>query len=222
MYSLAENLLLVPTYHTYDADYSLMVDLPDANNALTTPLLLPSFETDGAPGLVEWVAYRNGSGFSLSRMPERDERGNFIANVECIKDYWQYLEIDKDRRDDFMAGAVYDNREGSIAFTIATRFGNERSRWIHPRKAFKRIVSHFSANNPRYICGNWLYGVNLATFNRLTSPPHNLSHEEAARKTWTGRMAAKQGFTRVLVKSTNYDSVAKKYDAVFVEFYRPK
>lgn len=48
--------------------------------------------------------------------------------------------------------------------------------------------------------GAWTYGDNLATFNRLTG--QGMSVADAARQTFTGRMAGRLGFGNVEVLQT--------------------
>ena len=61
------------------------------------------------------------------------------------------------------------------------------------------MMDHFG-DAARGIRGNWLDGDNLKTFNELTE--QGISPEVAAAKTFTGKMAAEHGFTKVEIIST--------------------
>jgi len=48
------------------------------------------------------------------------------------------------------------------------------------------------------IWAQWdMNGENLKNFVKFISPPYNLSEEEAAKRTWTGKRALEHGFTKV-------------------------
>jgi hypothetical protein len=60
-------------------------------------------------------------------------------------------------------------------------------------------MNYFGVGNVKAIEGKWVAAMpsNLITFNRLTS--EGMSAAEAAAQTFTGKMAARYGFTKVNV-----------------------
>ncbi|WP_322755724.1 hypothetical protein [Frankia sp. Cas3] len=68
---------------------------------------------------------------------------------------------------------------------------------------FADVMNHFGADNIVAIEGKWVSAMpsNLNTFNEMVGSGMNL--EDAAASTFTGRMAARYGFTGVrVVKAT--------------------
>lgn len=120
--------------------------------------------------------------------------------------------------------------DGALSFSIWNRETRDGvSEVMHPAlepaKLFEMMLGHFG-DRVQYLKGNWIAGSNLDTnlnkFNLWTGPPHNLSLEEAAKKTWTARMAAKYGFTQVLVARHSLEGTPGHYKKVELEFRKPE
>ena len=84
-----------------------------------------------------------------------------------------------------------------------------RGNWL-----FFQMMQHFG---PAVVAiqGNWTYGDNLATVNRLTAGGMTL--EQAAKEGFTGKRAAEWGYGRVSVSSWQQDT-SGKYIRVHVLF----
>jgi hypothetical protein len=102
-----------------------------------------------------------------------------------------------------------------------------RSTVLRGREQFDRVMEHFRGR-VNAVQGYWVYGDNLAAINRLTRPPHNLTLEQAAARTWTGEQAARHGFTRVRIDPDQIRSrrslvppFRRIYQEVRVRFERP-
>ncbi|QFU86365.1 DUF6531 domain-containing protein [Amycolatopsis sp. YIM 10] len=85
------------------------------------------------------------------------------------------------------------------------------------RQLFDAAMQHFG-DRVNAIEGNWVYGDNLAAFNRRTGEG-GMSPEEAAAQTWTGRQAARHGFTNV--GEVNATGEPGNYKPVSARFNRP-
>ena len=79
---------------------------------------------------------------------------------------------------------------------------------ISGREMFDRVMEHFG-DRVNGVQGYWVYGDNLAAFNAAVRGGDPL--RSAARGTWTGRQAARYGFTRVkiLVADENLDGFTR-------------
>lgn len=73
----------------------------------------------------------------------------------------------------------------------------------------------FGKNNVKAIRGTWWHGDNLATFNKLVQS--GISPEEAAKSTFTGKMAGEYGFNNVDFIRVNFQN--GEYVEVEVVFY---
>ena len=60
----------------------------------------------------------------------------------------------------------------------------------------------------------------LVVFNRLTGPPESLPPDQAALRTWLGRMAARSGTPMVYPKEIETMGVPGNYEEVTV-YFRP-
>lgn len=67
---------------------------------------------------------------------------------------------------------------------------------ISGAKMFDHVMEHFG-DRVKSIQGYWVYGDNLAAFNKAVREGQSLG--SAARGTWTARQAARYGFDRVKV-----------------------
>jgi hypothetical protein len=85
---------------------------------------------------------------------------------------------------------------------------------------FAQLMDHFQDAGTVIdaILGNWTYGDNLATVNRLTGGPNALTLEEAASRTVTAGYAASRQYTRAVVVSA--DGRPGQYTRVRVRFTR--
>ncbi|WP_433064879.1 hypothetical protein [Dactylosporangium sp. CS-033363] len=82
--------------------------------------------------------------------------------------------------------------DGELMLMMARNEGSP----ISGRQMFDRVMEHFGGR-VEVIRGYWVYGDNLAAFSAAMRDGGTL--REAARGTWTGRQAARHGFTRVKV-----------------------
>lgn len=102
------------------------------------------------------------------------------------------------------------NNEGMIEFFIeAGPLANPRGNVL-----FKEMIKHFG-DTAKGVVGSWTHGDNLSAFNRLTA--QGVSLEEAAFQTWTGRQAARNGFTKVEVIA---DGAPGAFTRVLAKFTR--
>jgi hypothetical protein len=101
-----------------------------------------------------------------------------------------------------------------------------RSTAIRGSDAFGEILAAYGDQVER-ILGYWNedHRDNLDTFNRLIQPPHSLSPQEAALNTFTGKMAARAGFSvPTLDKDQSLISPVageRRYTRVVVFFDKP-
>ena len=103
--------------------------------------------------------------------------------------------------------------DGLITFAVGRPPGGQ----VRGRRMFDEMIRHFG-ERATGIRGTWRYGDNLAEFNKRLSSGED--PQEAASKTWTGRMAAEHGFTEVEVLSKPSES--GHYPSVDVIFSKPK
>ncbi len=109
-------------------------------------------------------------------------------------------------------GIVASLEEGGVLATaIEAPQGVGR---ISGSELFGKAVDHFGRENISGVRGLWVYGDNLATVNRLTG--EGMSLAEAARQTFTGKMAGRLGMSNVEVVSTT--GRAGSYSGVEVVF----
>lgn len=125
-----------------------------------------------------------------------------------------------------MAQGELDWDDGQLRIFMRYKLRQEdgsRHALLRGAEQFRDIVEHFG-ERATGIAARWDVGSgltdNIDEFNRLTSAPHNLSEEEAARQTWTGRQALQNGFTEVHVKEVRTHS--GRYTSVRVNFDRPQ
>lgn len=87
---------------------------------------------------------------------------------------------------------------GRLGSNIETKSGPDKpfvSAFVDAKKSFAAALAWFG-DKIGGIKGTWVYGDNLAEFNRLTGL--GMTPEEAALATWTGERAAKAGYTKVV------------------------
>src|SRR5579871_119786 len=85
---------------------------------------------------------------------------------------------------------------GELEIDMRTRVeGGPRSKLLNGSEQFRKIVRFFSGQFSS-IKGNWQFGDNLNTVNKLTAGG-KMSVEEAAGQTWTGEQAAAAGYKKV-------------------------
>lgn len=97
--------------------------------------------------------------------------------------------------------ARFELKQGVLQSRIKTRDEKGRAKGIYAKNEFASALKIFKAG-VHAVEGNWVDGElgssdNLAAFNALTKA--GLSAEQAALGTWTGRQAAKAGFTKVVL-----------------------
>ncbi|MCW3844736.1 HINT domain-containing protein [Micromonospora yasonensis] len=103
------------------------------------------------------------------------------------------------------SGVIADlDSDGIITLMMQRNGGSPMS----GREMFDRVMAHFG-DRVNGIQGYWVYGDNLAAFNAAVRNGDPL--RSAARGTWTGRQAARYGFTRVkiLIADENLDGFTK-------------
>jgi hypothetical protein len=112
---------------------------------------------------------------------------------------------------------------GVVTFGIATKAAGKSSS-VKGEDLFQLMIDHFGASNIATIRGRWRAvpgsSDNLDTFNRLTTTPTQLTEEQAALRTFTGKMAERHlGFTRVAFRHRL--GSPGSYVEVEVDFTRP-
>ena len=123
------------------------------------------------------------------------------------------------------------NREGMISLHIDTKNGVNSNLVGHVdirgEEVFdaihNKLVDVEGLANIKGIKAQWVYGDNLATFNKLIIEEVNLGKitmQEAALETFTGRMARKYGYNKVL-KITGTQNVDGTYKYVYIDFVKP-
>lgn len=138
--------------------------------------------------------------------------------LKPVKTETKYVSVDLLDPTFRVEGILESSGTLSLSFQLRDIEGN-RSVFLSGKEEFQRIMEHFGKRVKR-IQGTWLYGDNLAEFNRLVGPPHGLDVFEAAAQTWTGKNAAKYGYTEVkILKLTK--SIRGDYNSVKVIFEKP-
>lgn len=87
---------------------------------------------------------------------------------------------------------------------------------VSGREMFDMAMEHFGSR-VRKIEGNWFHGTNLNKFNEQTA--RGVPASVAAAQTWTGRQAARYGFTAV--ESVDARGTPGAYTRVTARFVRP-
>lgn len=125
--------------------------------------------------------------------------------------------VDTANEDEFFFSGSVTN--GDLQFGTQTRFKGDRS-VLNAKELFPMMLAHFDGRFER-IVGRWQTGhgmtKNLDTFNLLT---RTMSPEAAALRTWTGRLAAENGYTKVEILET--EGRRGNYTRVKVAFSRPR
>ncbi len=95
---------------------------------------------------------------------------------------------------------------------------NIHSKNLRGQEMFANIIEYFGPEKIKKINGFWIKGDNLNAFN--TSLKNGLTFEEAAKQTWTGKQAAKYGYTEAIIKYTEKNRDGQ-YIKVKVQFEKP-
>ena len=95
-------------------------------------------------------------------------------------------------------------------------YTKEASTTVRGGEVFKAILDRFRADGVAFkgVRGLWFSGDNLATFNDLIKK--GLSPEQAASQTFTGKMAARNGYPNVRF---DYANSPKNPDGTFEKAY---
>lgn len=93
---------------------------------------------------------------------------------------------------------------------------NERSQ-LRGRELYDQAIEHFGHKRIKKIAGTWLDDTNYTQFFRYVSEGH--TYKEAAGMTWSGRQAARNGFS--IVESVNLLPNPWGATTVKVLFVRP-
>jgi hypothetical protein len=103
-------------------------------------------------------------------------------------------------------GPVVSGRR-TLEMSLYLRDAEGRSSTLRGKEQFQQILRHFAGAFDQ-ILGAWIspnaadeLSDNLDQFNRLTAAGSSLSVEEAARQTWTGKLAVEAGYSKVEVLS---------------------
>lgn len=106
------------------------------------------------------------------------------------------------------------NPHGELCIEIETKLEDgQRSTVLRGAEQFQSILKYFDGKFTS-IRGSWVYGTNLARFNKLTA--QGMSPVDAAAGTWTGGQAAEAGFRTVRI--LNSIGSPGKYEFVEVLF----
>jgi hypothetical protein len=123
----------------------------------------------------------------------------------------EFLLKNRKKLTNFIYGELLSNGELSFLVENLPKDGTGCPGWW----MFDEMMKHFGAQVTS-IQGNWTYGDNLATVNRLTAGG-GMSLEDAAKHGPTGRYAATWGFTTVEVLPLT-QGIPGNYTRVYVLF----
>jgi len=131
----------------------------------------------------------------------------------------------------FHAGDVTDARfyidgtcvGGYLRFEVVAELPTGERGAVRGREFFDAMMSHFG-ESIECIEGDWSdatrgFVANLDEFNTQTAA--GVSQENAARRTWTGRMAKRHGYDSITIEHALPKGAAGHYREVFVRFRRP-
>lgn len=114
------------------------------------------------------------------------------------------------------AWAVFSAKDGKLTANVEMK----DSKILRAKDEYRRALAELKAAS---IKSSWTFGDNLAEFNRLTA--HGVPPKEAALGTWTGKLAAEAGFTKVTFGEQTLKNLATQksgqYMGVAVHFTRP-
>jgi hypothetical protein len=113
---------------------------------------------------------------------------------------------------------------GLLQFTVVARPPSGQTGAVSGKEFFDAMMAHFQPRVTK-IEGNWSAGIDLDTniqqFNYWTGPGGgNLSDQDAARRTWTGKRAAAYGFNNVTILFKNPSHAPGSYVRVIAHFTR--
>ncbi|UPT75926.1 MAG: hypothetical protein M0D55_09800 [Elusimicrobiota bacterium] len=119
--------------------------------------------------------------------------------------------------------ADFELSNGRMSSNIETKSETGAvSAMVDAKRSFEAALERFGSAVTG-IKGAWVYGDNLAEFNRLTAL--GATPEEAALATWTGQRAAAAGFTKVVFSDEIKARLAAEkpgaYEAMSALFVRP-
>lgn len=137
----------------------------------------------------------------------------------------KYLREDPQNPNMFAAGEVATggnyHPKGELLLNIRNRYpgGEAHGMVLRGKEEFSRILKHFDGKfGP--IRGVWIFGDNLAAFNRSYFR-EGMTLEQAAFSTWTGRMAKKSGYTRAFIMVNELAESGNYFTRVEVRFVKP-
>jgi len=128
---------------------------------------------------------------------EPAQKGRSTVVDETTKNLYHVVDTSNE---DFFISAEVVNGDLRLSFSTRVRDPHIKEHWnvsqLDAKEHFPKILKHFEGRFQR-IVGEWKEGpmdYNLRTFNvaTLTYP-----HEEAARRTWTGKLAVEHGYDKV-------------------------
>jgi hypothetical protein len=111
---------------------------------------------------------------------------------------------------------------GLLKFTVVSRLPSGRRGAVPGNEFFEAMMASFRARVTR-IEGHWVAGIDLDTnidqFNYWTGPSGgNTPDQEAARRTWTGRQAARHRFGKVTIIFKDPPNAPGNYIEVIAHF----
>lgn len=113
----------------------------------------------------------------------------------------------------------------SFAMRTESKYLDRRMYGFRGKEQFDMMMKAIG-HKADVIIGEWVDGnimsTNQRAFNKYITPPHNLSYEEAALKTWTGQQAKRHGYDRVVIRDTDINKTTGEVEYIFVEFHKGK
>ncbi len=136
--------------------------------------------------------------FSKNILPQKDD---FIFDIQIVElDYGFYALLDEN---------------GTLKLDVRLQNINTGARsHLRGSELFAEMIQHFGRDRIKVIVGRWSEGTNYDAF--YAELFNGASAEEAALRTWTGRMASSYGFDKV-----KYIEILNPYteeETVYVEF----
>lgn len=144
------------------------------------------------------------------------------VRIEDDSPYWIRISQKVGENVFFAEGELESSRTLTLSFRLRTGDGGRSD--IRGRQAYDRIIQHFGADNIKRIAGVWVKPItdvpsdNYEAFRSALAAGY--SPEQAAKQTWSYRMAASHGFTAV--RFVDKESMgAGVDDDILVYFERP-
>ena len=147
------------------------------------------------------------------------------APIEILsKDEVSYMvrQVREDTDQNFSFLALYNKQSKSIEIRtmLVDLAGGERSA-IKGHEAYKEMMEHFSDQNVRVVRGNWSQSDNSRVYLDNVRIK-NMTPEEAALNTWSGKQAVAHGYThaKVVFEGMVENKQGIKVYKIDVDFYK--